>query len=463
MNIALYLRMSTDKQENSIESQRKILCQFAAQRGLNHVKTYVDEGISGRRADKRPAFLRMVEESAAGEFQGVLVYDSSRFARNLEESLVYKSILARNGVCVISATEPAPEGDGALITDAMLGALNELYSRKLSTAVKRGMVHQAAQGKHQCAPPLGYRKVSGTLQIHSEEAAIIRQIFSLFLEEHLSCTQIALRFNEAGIPKRRSCTWYARDFSRILQNPTYAGYIRFDGQTYPGRHPALIDPPQWAAAQRRFRPAAPKAARAKARHWLSGILECAHCGGHMVFVTDTKGNSGFRCGNYGNGRCRHSNFVAAATAEAVVFSALNDHLDTALLARFFLPPDVRPTAAALAHPLLRQALAAQEQRLHRCREAYRAGIDTLAEYDQAKRSCREKIALLQQQMDANSAAHADLAPKDSIHFADGAALLHSPRIAAERKNTALRLIFPRIILNKSLNIFVVHYFKNTVE
>jgi DNA invertase Pin-like site-specific DNA recombinase len=89
----------------------------------------------------------MIEDSSRGEFEAVLIFDSSRFARNLEESLVYKSMLRRNGVSIISATEPAAgDEDVALLTDALMGAVNEMFSRKLSKAVKRGMNYRIEQG-----------------------------------------------------------------------------------------------------------------------------------------------------------------------------------------------------------------------------------------------------------------------------------------------------------------------------
>lgn len=122
-----YMRMSTDKQEYSLESQLRLIKEFACKNNYFLKDTYIDEGISGKTAQKRPAFLKMIEDSFFHSFDYILIYDSSRFARNLEESLVYKSILKKNGVCLISITEPALDDDISLITDALLGAMNEMY------------------------------------------------------------------------------------------------------------------------------------------------------------------------------------------------------------------------------------------------------------------------------------------------------------------------------------------------
>ena len=214
---ALYMRMSTDKQENSIASQERVLKDYAQKHSCKITESYIDEGISGRAAEKRPAFMRMIDDSGKGLFDVVLVYDSSRFARNLEESIVYKSLLKRNGVELISVTEPTLDDDSALISDAMLGALNEMYSRKLSRAVKRGMVDKAMQGKFLVPPPFGYAKENGKLVIIAEEAETVRKIFALYTEKQ-SYHAVAHELNDVNTKKRNAFGWYQRDIKRMLTN-----------------------------------------------------------------------------------------------------------------------------------------------------------------------------------------------------------------------------------------------------
>ena len=59
---------------------------------------FLDIGISGRKAEKRPAFRDMIATAKSKEhpFDVILVWKFSRFARNQEESIVYKSLLERN-------------------------------------------------------------------------------------------------------------------------------------------------------------------------------------------------------------------------------------------------------------------------------------------------------------------------------------------------------------------------------
>lgn len=48
--------------------------------------------------DKRPEFLKMIEDSKKKEFDYVLVYQLDRFARNRYDSATYKAKLKKNGL-----------------------------------------------------------------------------------------------------------------------------------------------------------------------------------------------------------------------------------------------------------------------------------------------------------------------------------------------------------------------------
>ena len=90
-NLAVcYLRTSTDQQEFSIDSQWRIVSQWAERSGYTIVKRYEDAGISAMESklEKRVSFLQMIEDSETAGWGTVLVYDSSRFSRSLRDSIV---------------------------------------------------------------------------------------------------------------------------------------------------------------------------------------------------------------------------------------------------------------------------------------------------------------------------------------------------------------------------------------
>lgn len=232
INVIAYYRMSTDKQEYSIDSQKRIVEEYATNNKFNIIKSYEDKGISGRDASKRPAFMQMIDDSYNNNnnIKYLLIYDSSRFARNLEQSLVYKSILKKNNIEIISVTEPRINDDSQLITDALIGAMNEMYSLKLSKVVKRGMQEKALKGEYISQAPFGYIKPKGkNLEIKKDEALIVQKIYEDFLNNKSSYS-IAKELNKLNIKTKRGNRLDTRFINKILSNPTYKGYYKFTSE-----------------------------------------------------------------------------------------------------------------------------------------------------------------------------------------------------------------------------------------
>ena len=119
---ALYIRVSTDRQEElSPDAQKRLLMDYAKKNKILIQEPYIfmENGISGRNAKKRPEFQKMIAlaKSKPAPFQVILVWKFSRFARNQEESIVYKSMLKKQcGIDVVSISEPLIDGPfGSLI------------------------------------------------------------------------------------------------------------------------------------------------------------------------------------------------------------------------------------------------------------------------------------------------------------------------------------------------------------
>ena len=85
MRVAVYARVSTEHeaQINALENQLewyKIECSRHSDWEI--VEVYVDQGITGTQAQKRPEFLRMMEDAQKGKFDLIITREVSRFARN---------------------------------------------------------------------------------------------------------------------------------------------------------------------------------------------------------------------------------------------------------------------------------------------------------------------------------------------------------------------------------------------
>ena len=130
--VCAYIRVSTDTQEEySPDAQVRLLKEYAASHDMTIIDIYQDLGISGRKADRRPEFQDMIAMAKSKEhpYDAILVWKFSRFARNQEESIVYKSLLKKNNVEVISVSEPLPEGVIGELVERILGKGADLLLR----------------------------------------------------------------------------------------------------------------------------------------------------------------------------------------------------------------------------------------------------------------------------------------------------------------------------------------------
>lgn len=120
MNVVIYARFSSHNQtEQSIEGQIKVCKDYADRNNLSIVGIYKDEAKSGTNSD-RYDFQRMIKDSEKKQFQGVLVYQLDRFARDKYDSVVYKSKLKKNGVRVLSARENISTDASGILMESML-------------------------------------------------------------------------------------------------------------------------------------------------------------------------------------------------------------------------------------------------------------------------------------------------------------------------------------------------------
>ena len=83
-NTALYLRLSRDDElqgeSGSIQTQRMMLRQYAAEHGLTVVDEYIDDGWSGTNFE-RPSFQRMIDDIEDGKINCVVTKDLSQLPK----------------------------------------------------------------------------------------------------------------------------------------------------------------------------------------------------------------------------------------------------------------------------------------------------------------------------------------------------------------------------------------------
>lgn len=226
MRLAAYCRVSTDHEEqlDSLENQKIFFEDFANIHKHELVRIYADEGISGKQLKKRDQFKKMLEDAETGVFEGVLVKDIARFARNTLDFLTAIRELKRHNVIVLFVTNNMNTYGDSEFTLTIFGAIAQEESINISKRVRFGKKINAKKGRVPNSVYGYIRKDLFTLQIEPEEALVVRRIFQL-TQEGYSMRRIAATLNEEHIPTKRGCIWEERNIRRLLINPVYKGVL----------------------------------------------------------------------------------------------------------------------------------------------------------------------------------------------------------------------------------------------
>ncbi len=469
---AAYIRVSTDKQEElSPDAQKRLILEYAKKNNIiiSSKDIYMENGISGRKAMKRPAFQEMIARAKSSEhpFDVILVWKYSRFARNQEESIVYKSMLKRDNVEVISISEPMIEGPFGSLIERIIEWMDEYYSIRLSGEVMRGMTEKAMRGGYQSIAPFGYNTIGNgnPPSVNEEQAKIVRHIYTLFLEGK-TYNNIARQLNGLGICTINGNPFEARTIKYILENPFYYGKIRWnytkrgrelkDSNEWiitDGKHKALVSETEWMAAQERIKSLSLPFKRrdvSACKHWLSGILKCSSCGASLGYNTNPR-SPFFQCWKYTKGVCQESHAVISKKIEENVLSGLQ----TSVLAGNLQYKIVKSTSDNDFNEL--ETLKEQLKRIHlkelRIRDAYENGIDSLEEYKTNKtRILSEKEHIENRISELTSPLPTDknFQPKKQLiqNIQSTIEILSNPEMDYEQKGSAIRSIVEKIVYDK---------------
>ena len=280
MNVVFYGRYSDSGQsEQSIEGQRKVCYEFAERNGYRVIAEYVDRAQTGTN-DSRPEFQRMIADSAKWQFQGVLVYQLDRFARNRYDSATNKAKLKKNGVKVLSARENIAEDASGVLLESVLEGMAEYFSAELSQKVKRGMALTAQKCEFTgSGVPLGYKIVDKKFAIDDNSAPIVKRIFEMYLAGN-TMAEIIRHLNENGVKTSKGNPYHKDSIRRILTNNRYLGIYTYGDIEIPGGIPRIIDDATFRDTQALLEKNKKAPARLKAfdeNYLLTTRLYCGHC------------------------------------------------------------------------------------------------------------------------------------------------------------------------------------------
>ena len=300
MNVVIYARFSSHSQtEQSIDGQLRECTEYAIKNGHTIVGEYIDRAFSGT-TDIRPDFQRMIEDSSKKFFNGVLVWKLDRFTRERHDSAVYKAVLRKNGVRVISVTENISDTPEGGLLEAVIEGMNEFYSKDLAQKIIRGMNESAR--KCLCTGggvALGFKVDNEKrFQIDEDTAPIVREIFTMYANGK-TVTEIISMMNERHIVTSRGNAFNKNSLRKMLRNKRYIGTYTYQGKDkyggerqcieIPNGIPRIVDDETFYQVQEMLdkNKKAPARARAKAEYLLTTKLFCGHCKEMMTGLSGT--------------------------------------------------------------------------------------------------------------------------------------------------------------------------------
>lgn len=277
LRAAQYVRMSTEHQQYSTENQADKIREYAAQRNVEIVRTYADEGKSGLRIDGRQALQQLIKdvESDSVDFQLILVYDVSRWGRfqDADESAYYEYICRRAGIQVAYCAEQF-ENDGSPVSTIVKGVKRAMageYSRELSAKVFAGQCRLIELGFRQGGPAgFGLRRVlvDQTGAVKGElargehkslqtdrvilqpgpdaEVAVVNQIYRWFVDDSLQESEIAERLNTQRVRTDLGRDWTRATVREVLCNEKYIGNNVYNRRSFKlKKHRVINSPDMW--------------------------------------------------------------------------------------------------------------------------------------------------------------------------------------------------------------------------
>ena len=335
LRVAAYCRVSISQNEqlHSLAAQISHYTEILSGDSTHKfVGIYADRGISGTQVKNRAEFLRLMEDCRAGLVDQIITKSVSRFGRNTVDTLLYTRELRSLGIDVYFENERlhSCSAEGELML-TLMAALAESESENMSENIKWGKRRRYEKG---CVESLalanlyGYRKAGGKLAVDEAEAAVIRRIYSEFLDG-LNYEQISQGLNADGIPTRRgNDVWFNRTVMNVLTNEKYMGDCLFQKTFHidPISHkkvpnkgqlpqyyledcvPAIVSKEVWNLAQLEIQRRQTWKPMSSAELPFKNRIVCGSCGSGVVrYYAKHKGgvlDTMWRCGSWRKGKAK---------------------------------------------------------------------------------------------------------------------------------------------------------------
>lgn len=324
---------------------------------------YIDEGISGTRADKRPEFKKMINDCLAGKIDYIITKSVSRFARNTVDCLDHVRVLKSRGIGVLFEEQNIDtlKIDSELYLVIYAGfaqSESESMSKNITWSYRKKFEDGNAIFMYKKL--LGYKKgEDGMPEVVPEEAAIVKRIFNMYLAGNTPARISAALKSENTVAPGKSFSFSSSMIANVLANEKYCGdsilqkTVTVDCISKTRRkntgeapmyfvqnsHPAIINRDTFHKVQEeliRRKTVTPKSSKTSitstgkySKFALTDVLICGECGSRYKRVTWTAYKQKrvvWRCINrldYGKKYCKESVTIDEIALQNAIMRALN--------------------------------------------------------------------------------------------------------------------------------------------
>ncbi len=280
--VAIYLRISRDDAGTglAIDRQREDANALARERGWSVFDTYIDHGISAySRTARRPAYERMRDDYAAGQFKSIICWDLDRLTRQPRQLEDWIDAAELKGLNLVTLNGEADLGnDGGRMYARIKAAVARAEMERKGARQTRAIAQKVELGKMLSGVRLTGYNTDGT--VNDQEAVVVRDMFGRFAAGE-SLKGLARLLDESGVPTRRGGPWSASSVRTMLLNGRYAGRVILKGKDtgHKGVWTPIVSDETFDLVQARLNDPRRKTSRqGTARKWLgSGIFRCGVC------------------------------------------------------------------------------------------------------------------------------------------------------------------------------------------
>ncbi|MGM9971435.1 MAG: recombinase family protein [Anaeroplasmataceae bacterium] len=371
---ALLCRLSKEDElrgdSQSIQTQKKMLLQYAKSNNFINTEFYVDDGYSGTNFN-RPDFKRLMNDIDKGIIGTVIVKDLSRLGREyIEVGTLIEKVFPDKGIRFITINDDVDSINGIPDYMPFKNIINEMYAKDISKKIRSAYKAKALNGEYTGAyAPYGYIKDPNDkhhLIIDAETSAIVKKIFNLACNGY-SAYQISQILKEEKVLKPRDkmikdtgkyqgdlwtkypYDWRPQTIYRIISNEEYLGHLVCNKNSTKSfktkkllpvdknywiktlnTHEAIIDEDTFNKANLIF-------TRIKHRpkkndiNIFQGLLRCSSCGKALSIHDDKRSDSKSYCcvtyRNYGKDYCS-SHYIRYDLLYEYVLNDINSILES---------------------------------------------------------------------------------------------------------------------------------------